>query len=73
MNTIGPLANLLLSALAAGLGMFELLAQTGVHEPLPMAAGIAGAIGICITQHLRQLPRREWSDEKREEKTGIQP
>ena len=61
--------NLVLSALAAALVAGAAVAGT-THDPWPIAAAALSAIGIAVAQHLRQLPRQEWSEAERQTKAG---
>ena len=40
---------------------------------MPIGAATVTGFAIAVTQHLRQLPRKEWSDEERTEKLSVQP
>ena len=64
---------LALGAFAAGATQFSILVGAGVVTPLPLAAGVLGAIGVGIAGMMKTLPKREWSDEERAEKLGTKP
>ncbi len=51
------------SALAAGGGV-----ATTTKEVWPIAVAALIAFGVSITQHMRQLPRDEWTEEERQSK-----
>ena len=61
---------LMLGAFAAGATQFSILVAAGVVAPLPLAAGVMGAIGVGIAGMVKTLPKREWSDEERAKKLG---
>jgi hypothetical protein len=64
--------NLVLSALAAAI-----VAGTGVaattHDPWPIGVAALSALAVAVIQHLRQLPRQEWTEEQRAAKATTEP
>lgn len=67
---MNPYLNLVLSALAAALAAGGGVAAT-TRDPWPIAMAAITAIGIAVTQHLRQLPRQEWTEEQRAAKAAV--
>jgi len=61
--------NLSLSALAGAAISGAGVAAT-THDPWPIGAASISGFAIAVAQHLRQLPRKEWTDEERAEKTA---
>ena len=60
--------NLGISALAGGAASGGAVAAT-THDPWPIGAAAVTGFAIAITQHLRQIPRKEWTEEERAAKT----
>lgn len=66
--------DLLISALAAGIGSGVAVYQTlsdPTHYAPAVVAGLS-AMSVAAIQHLRQLPRKEWTDEERAAKAPPQ-
>lgn len=64
---MNPYLNLTLSALAAGLVSASTIAAT-THDPWAIGIAAINGIAIAVVQHIRQFPRKEWTDEEREAK-----
>ena len=56
---------------SAGATQFGILVGAGVVEPLILGAGVIGTMGATAAGLLKQLPRHEWSEEKREAKQDV--
>lgn len=69
---MNPYLNLALSALAAGLVSATTIAAT-THERWAIGIAFVNGVAIAVVQHIRQLPRKEWTDEERSEKVAPQP
>ena len=64
---MGKWAQFAIGVLASGAIQFSLLAGTGATG-LILYAGIIGAMGTAAASLLKQLPKREWSEEERARK-----
>ena len=53
---------------AAGATQFGILVAAGVTSPLILSAGVLGTMGTTAAGLLKQLPRKEWSEEDRSDK-----
>ena len=64
-------AQILIGTVAAGMAQFGFAVGAGVTSPLLIAGGVIGAMGLTAGAMLKELPRKEWSDEKREAKQDV--
>lgn len=58
-------AQVIVAGVAAGMTQFGILVAAGVTQTLPLAAGVTGTIGATIAGLLKQLPRQEWTPERK--------
>ena len=59
---------LVIGIFSAGAVQFGFLVTAGMTDPLPLSAGVLGAMGAAAGAMLKQLPRKEWNIEKRNTK-----
>jgi hypothetical protein len=64
-------AQILIGTVAAGMAQFGFLVSAGVTSALLIAGGVIGAMGATAGAMLKEMPRKEWSDEKREAKQDV--
>jgi len=55
-------------AISAGAVQFGLLVMAGVTDPLLLAGGVVGQMGMTAGAMLKQLPKKEWTAEERQAK-----
>jgi hypothetical protein len=59
---------LAVGTLLAGAAQFGFSVASGITDPLLMAGGVIGQMGIVGGAMLKQLPQREWSHQERTKK-----
>jgi len=68
-------AQFAIGVLSSGATQFGIIAgaaaATGEINWIVVAAGVVGTMGTTAAGLLKQLPRKEWSDEKREAKQEV--
>ena len=62
------LCQLAIGVLSAGAGQFGILVVAGVTDPLLLAGGVVGQMGMTAGAMLKNLPKKEWSEDERARK-----